>query len=925
MRTRAQQTKSTSAPAGQATHAARATTAHQKNLPLLLQMQRTHGNQFVQRTLRTMVQPKLAVNRPGDRYEQEADRIAEAAVRMPDAVVQPKCTCDSGQGAPCEHCAAEMAPSVQRKSAISTPAGRGGPPIPAPVAVPPSVERTLTAPGRSLPADVRTDMEARLGHDFRATRIHDDAQAQESAREISARAYTSGRHIVFGAGQYQTGTTEGRQLLAHELVHVIQQSGSQTGNPAAGVSPISGSANTVQRAPAPADSWGTFGDMALEGALAVTMIPSPLRAVAAASVRGFTAELGHQFSGNKDAVAGHLKELRHVDNLKSLFGGYYGGLAAGIVSPLTGLFDMLVFADRMRVMVNHMVADAANRFAGLLDTGRELVEALGGLASKVKGELSKIVAHPVDLIVSLLADQGPSKLEAAGNKAGHDAVTAMANAVSKRFAPAAPTHAETKEEAPLAQVDAKIEKFKESLFSTPWSKVGYDMGYALGFAAVNILMLVFSGGVGNALTKLGSFLGELGGVLGSAGKLVTVLGRGIMFVEEAINAVMNVAMKPLQPLLRALEPHLQKLVVFLRKLLGVAEKEGAEALAAAAKTTAGLAKPKPPPVHLHAPKASPHPSAPTPHPSAPTPHPAAPHPAVPPHHAEIPAGGAADQQAGKALAQQEEAEIAGRTKDISKEAVDRMTTKTYRGGGHEFKVLKNGRVVRCSVCGEADERLLELYEDVLQANPHLQADLERITQLKATDPDGAAKLGAELEERCARLSGSEFETGPARAVGRAEDPAGPLQSTSRGGAGIRDLEGKAARTELRQNMGPSPGGKGEFQAHHIIPHELRDHPLVGEMRRRFNFNMNGKGNGVWLPEKEALSAGAEALHRGSHARYTQWVESSLDQLGARYAHGEIAESHIQREFEDLIGKFENVTRGSSFGKLDPASGVVHLK
>ena len=921
MRTRAQQTKSTSAPAGQATHAARATTAHQKNLPLLLQMQRTHGNQFVQRTLRTMVQPKLAVNRPGDRYEQEADRIAEAAVRMPDAVVQPKCTCDSGQGAPCEHCAAEMAPSVQRKSAISTPAGRGGPPIPAPVAVPPSVERTLTAPGRSLPADVRTDMEARLGHDFRATRIHDDAQAQESAREISARAYTSGRHIVFGAGQYQTGTTEGRQLLAHELVHVIQQSGSQTGNPAAGVSPISGSANTVQRAPAPADSWGTFGDMALEGALAVTMIPSPLRAVAAASVRGFTAELGHQFSGNKDAIAGHLKELRHVDNLKSLFGGYYGGLAAGIVSPLTGLFDMLVFADRLRVMVNHMVADAANRFAGLLDTGRELVEALGGLASKVKGELSKIVAHPVDLIVSLLADQGPSKLEAAGNKAGHDAVTAMANAVSKRFAPAAPTHAETKEEAPLAQVDAKIEKFKESLFSTPWSKVGYDMGYALGFAAVNILMLVFSGGVGNALTKLGSFLGELGGVLGSAGKLVTVLGRGIMFVEEAINAVMNVAMKPLQPLLRALEPHLQKLVVFLRKLLGVAEKEGAEALAAAAKTTAGLAKPKPPPVHLHAPKASP----PTPHPSAPTPHPAAPHPAVPPHHAEIPAGGAADQQAGKALAQQEEAEIAGRTKDISKEAVDRMTTKTYRGGGHEFKVLKNGRVVRCSVCGEADERLLELYEDVLQANPHLQADLERITQLKATDPDGAAKLGAELEERCARLSGSEFETGPARAVGRAEDPAGPLQSTSRGGAGIRDLEGKAARTELRQNMGPSPGGKGEFQAHHIIPHELRDHPLVGEMRRRFNFNMNGKGNGVWLPEKEALSAGAEALHRGSHARYTQWVESSLDQLGARYAHGEIAESHILREFEDLIGKFENVTRGSSFGKLDPASGVVHLK
>ena len=932
MRKHAQHTKSASAPASHATHAARAPTANQKNLPVLLQMQRSHGNQFMQRALRTMVQPKLAVNRPGDRYEQEADRVAEAVVRMPDAVVQRKCTCDSGQDAPCEHCAAKMAQSVQRKFAAPAPATRGGPPISALVAAPPSVERTLAAPGRPLPDGVRKDMEARLGHDFRATRIHDDDQAHKSAGEISARAYTSGRHIVFAPGQYQTGTTAGRQLLAHELVHVIQQSGS-----------LSGAATTVQRAPAPADSWGTFGDIALEGALAVTMIPGPLRSTAAASVRGFTAELGHQFSGNKDAIAGRLSELKHVDNLKSLFGGYYGGLLAGAVSPLTGLFDMLVFADRMRVMANNMVADAANRFAALLDTGRELVESLGGIASKVKAELSKIVAHPIDLIVSLVSDQGPRKLEAAGNKAGHDAVVAMANAVSKRFAPEAAPAPETKEEAPLAQVDAKIEKFKESLFSTPWSKVGYDMGYALGFTAVNILMLVFSGGVGNALTKLGSFLGELGGVLGNAGKLVTVLGKGILFVEEAINAVMNVAMKPLQPLLRALEPHLQKLVMFLRRLLGVAEKEGAEALAAAAKTTAGLAKPKPPPVHLHGPKVSPHPSAPTPHPSAPTPHPsapaphpAAPQPAISPHaeappvhagsepHAQIPGGEAAEQQTGKSLAQQEQAEITGKTKDISKEAVDQATVKTYRGGEHEFKVLKNGRVVRCSVCGEVDELLVERYEKVFKANPHLQEDLERLTKLKATDPDKAAKLGAELEERCAWYSKNELETG-ALAVPRAEDPAGdPLKSTTRGGAGIRDIEGKAARTELRKNMGP-PSVKGDYQAHHIIPHELRDHPLVSEMRRRFNFNMNGKGNGVWIPETEALSVGAEAVHRGSHARYTQWVESSLDQLEARYAHGEIGEGQILREFEDLIGKFENVARGSSFGKLDPATGVVHLK
>jgi hypothetical protein len=930
MRTHAQLTKNASAPISHTTHTARALTARQRNPPVLLQLQRTHGNQFVQRTLRTMVQAKLAVNRPGDRYEQEADRVAETAVRLPDAVVQRKCACDNRPGVSCEHCASAKEPLVQRKSVIPAPAGGGGPPIPAPAAAPPSVERALTSPGHPLPDAVRRDMEARLGHDFRATRVHDDDQAQESAREISARAYTVGRHIVFGPGQYQIGTTEGRQLLAHELVHVIQQTGSQTANLGAGLSGITVSGPAVQRAPE--DSWGTFGDVALESALAITMIPSPLRTAAAASVRGFTAELSHQFSGNKDAIAGRLNELRHVDNLKSLFGGYYGGLLSGIVSPLTGLFDMLVFADRLRVLVNHMVADAANRFAELINAGRELVEAVGGIAAKVKEELSKLIAHPIDMIVSLVTDQGPSKLEAAANKAGHQAVIAMAGAVSKRFAPAVPTQGEAKEEAPLAQVDAKIEKLKESLFSTPWSKVGYDIGYAVGFAAVNILMLVFSGGVGNALTKLGSILGELGGVLGSAGRLVAVLGRGITFVEEAINAVMNVAMKPLQPLLRALEPHFQKLVTFLKKLLGLAEKESAEAAAVAAKTTAAAAKPKlaPAPARAHAPVASTHPSAPTPHATAP-------HPAIPPHaeapgmhagaqpHVEMPGGKAVEQQTGKALAQGD-AEIAGGARKISEEAADRMTTNTYSGGGHDFKVLKNGRVVRCSdLCGDPYELLIEQYEEVIRANTHLDADLKRLKQLTATDPDAAAKLGAELEDRCARLSGSEFETGPARAVGRAEDPGGPLQPTTRGRAGIRNTEANEARRELRSNMPERPGAPGQHQAHHIIPYELRDHPLVDEMRRRFNFNINGRGNGVWLPTQESLSAGAEALHNTSHARYTGWVESELDQLAARYAKGEIAESQIQREFEDLIGKFENVARGSSFGRLDPATGVVRLR
>jgi hypothetical protein len=65
--------------------------------------------------------------------------------------------------------------------------------------------------------------EAPAGIDFSQVRVHTDARAAESAREVNALAYTVGRNVVFGAGQYAPSTTEGRKLLAHELTHVAQQ------------------------------------------------------------------------------------------------------------------------------------------------------------------------------------------------------------------------------------------------------------------------------------------------------------------------------------------------------------------------------------------------------------------------------------------------------------------------------------------------------------------------------------------------------------------------------------------------------------------------------------------------------------------------------------------------------------------------------
>jgi hypothetical protein len=100
---------------------------------------------------------------------------------------------------------------------------------------PPIVHEVLRAPGRPLEPAVRSTMESRFGHDFGRVRVHADARAAESARQVGALAYTVGRNVVFGAGQLATGSASGIRLLAHELTHVVQQSGASS---AAGGHPL---------------------------------------------------------------------------------------------------------------------------------------------------------------------------------------------------------------------------------------------------------------------------------------------------------------------------------------------------------------------------------------------------------------------------------------------------------------------------------------------------------------------------------------------------------------------------------------------------------------------------------------------------------------------------------------------------------------
>lgn len=150
------------------------------------------------KNMQTTIQRKMRMNAPGDIFEQEADRVAQAVV--------------SGAGfgqdvsQPAGSHLMRQVPSCSQEATIS-----------------PLVNETLHSAGIPLDAETRKFMERRFGYDFSRVRIHNDSTAARSAQEINALAYTVGHNIVFGAGQFMPASTTGRKLIAHELTHVVQQ------------------------------------------------------------------------------------------------------------------------------------------------------------------------------------------------------------------------------------------------------------------------------------------------------------------------------------------------------------------------------------------------------------------------------------------------------------------------------------------------------------------------------------------------------------------------------------------------------------------------------------------------------------------------------------------------------------------------------
>lgn len=190
------------------------------------------GDQFI----KPKVQTKLAMGKSGDKYEVEADRMADQVVNESgngDAVQK----MESSEEEPVQTMKEEESvQKVEEEEAVQTMEEEE--PVQKVVeeeAVQskseekktklPSIEYRLkhSSGGNKMDAKTQMEMEQKFGTDFSHIKIHNDIAAAQMCQELGAQAFTRGIDIYFNEGKYNPNSIEGKRLLAHELTHTIQQ------------------------------------------------------------------------------------------------------------------------------------------------------------------------------------------------------------------------------------------------------------------------------------------------------------------------------------------------------------------------------------------------------------------------------------------------------------------------------------------------------------------------------------------------------------------------------------------------------------------------------------------------------------------------------------------------------------------------------
>ena len=193
------------------------------HVPPVVALQSVVGNRAMRRMV---IQPKMTVTAANDAYESEADSVASQVVQ-------------NIQATPVQRAGGEEEPLQAKRDVVQREGAEEEEPIQAKRDV---VQRTgdmsgsfevddkvegaiqgQLGGGQAMPASVRGKMESGFGADFSNVRVHTDQTSDTLNRSVGAKAFTQGSDIFFKSGAFQPESSDGQQLLAHELTHTIQQ------------------------------------------------------------------------------------------------------------------------------------------------------------------------------------------------------------------------------------------------------------------------------------------------------------------------------------------------------------------------------------------------------------------------------------------------------------------------------------------------------------------------------------------------------------------------------------------------------------------------------------------------------------------------------------------------------------------------------
>lgn len=221
------------------------------------------------------IQPKLTIGEPGDKYEKQADRVADTVVNMPDSGPALQRQALDGEGMiqkqpqdeeklqmkqdpdlqrKCADC--EKEDSLQMKSASMTNSSNTAGDVLS------GKLSSRNGTGHKMSDSVQAEMSGKMGADFSGVHIHTGSEAVYMSEALGARAFTYGNDIYFNKGEYQPESKKGKRLLAHELTHVVQQ----------------GQNTTIRKEPASTVTIATVLAWCLSGAAVSVLIDQVMQA-----------------------------------------------------------------------------------------------------------------------------------------------------------------------------------------------------------------------------------------------------------------------------------------------------------------------------------------------------------------------------------------------------------------------------------------------------------------------------------------------------------------------------------------------------------------------------------------------------------------------------------------------------------------------